>query len=39
VIYALALIVVAATRAGHHWGLGRIWVRLPVVRRFAAVLQ
>jgi thiosulfate dehydrogenase [quinone] large subunit len=39
VIYALALIVVAATRAGHHWGLGRIWVRVPVVRRFAAVLQ
>jgi thiosulfate dehydrogenase [quinone] large subunit len=39
VIYAVALIVIAATRAGDYWGLGRTWVRLPVVRRFRAVLQ
>jgi thiosulfate dehydrogenase (quinone) large subunit len=33
VIYALALIVVAATAAGGTWGLGRLWARLPLVRR------
>lgn len=32
IIYALALIVVAATAAGDTWGLGRIWKTLPVVR-------
>ncbi|TBN58350.1 DoxX family protein [Glaciihabitans arcticus] len=31
-IYALALIVVAATAAGDTWGLGKIWKTLPVVR-------
>jgi len=32
IIYALALIVVAATAAGDTWGLGKIWKTLPVVR-------
>ena len=32
-IYALALIAVAVTYAGHTWGLGRLWARLPFVTR------
>ncbi|MER5913555.1 hypothetical protein ABT124_24445 [Streptomyces sp. NPDC001982] len=32
VIYALALIVLAAVGAGATWGLGRLWAQLPVVR-------
>ncbi|WP_115728085.1 hypothetical protein [Actinomyces culturomici] len=32
VVYALALVVVAATRAGDAWGLGRRWRRLGIVR-------
>lgn len=32
IVYALALIVVAAVSAGDTWGLGRQWKRLPVVR-------
>jgi thiosulfate dehydrogenase (quinone) large subunit len=32
VLYALVLVVFAATYAGNTWGLGRIWARLPVVR-------
>ncbi len=32
VVYALAAIVLALTRAGHTWGLGRTWARLPLVR-------
>jgi thiosulfate dehydrogenase [quinone] large subunit len=32
-IYALALIVSALTYAGHTWGLGRWWSRLPFVSR------
>lgn len=32
VVYAIALIVVAAVAAGDVLGLGRIWARLPVVR-------
>lgn len=32
-IYAIALIVLAATYAGTTWGLGRIWARLPFVQR------
>ncbi|MFE9258175.1 hypothetical protein [Streptomyces sp. NPDC006879] len=32
VIYAFALIAVAAAGAGTTWGLGRVWARLPVVR-------
>ncbi|MEU7380602.1 hypothetical protein AB0A91_11470 [Streptomyces sp. NPDC042207] len=32
VIYAVALIAVAAAGAGTTWGLGRLWARLPIVR-------
>lgn len=35
VVYALALIAVAAAGAGTTWGLGRLWARLPVVRDHA----
>jgi thiosulfate dehydrogenase [quinone] large subunit len=33
IIYALVLIVLAVTYAGHTWGLGRLWARLPFVQR------
>jgi thiosulfate dehydrogenase [quinone] large subunit len=33
VIYALALVVAAATAAGDTWGFGRLWARIPLVRR------
>lgn len=39
IIYALVLIVVAVTHAGDRWGLGRIWSRIPVVRRYRSVLE
>lgn len=39
VIYALVLIVLAATHAGDRWGLGRQWLRLPLVRRHRTVLE
>ncbi|MEP7021692.1 MAG: hypothetical protein ABI808_13660 [Pseudonocardiales bacterium] len=32
-IYALVLIVLAATYAGTTWGLGRRWARLPIVAK------
>jgi thiosulfate dehydrogenase (quinone) large subunit len=32
-IYALVLAVLALTYAGHTWGLGRIWARLPLVQK------
>ncbi|MFE0731480.1 hypothetical protein ACFW2X_25170 [Streptomyces antibioticus] len=32
VIYAVALIVLAATAAGNTLGIGRLWARLPIVR-------
>ena len=32
-IYALVLVVLAATYAGTTWGLGRVWARLPFVSR------
>ncbi|MET8808364.1 hypothetical protein [Streptomyces sp. NPDC004546] len=32
VIYAVALIAVAAAGAGATWGLGRLWARLPMIR-------
>jgi len=32
IIYALALIVIAATAAGDTWGFGSVWRKLPVVR-------
>jgi thiosulfate dehydrogenase (quinone) large subunit len=33
IIYALALIALALTYAGHTWGLGRRWAKLPIVQR------
>jgi thiosulfate dehydrogenase [quinone] large subunit len=33
ILYAVVLIVLAAAYAGHTWGLGRIWTRLPVVQK------
>jgi thiosulfate dehydrogenase (quinone) large subunit len=33
IIYALALIALALTYAGHTWGLGRPWAKLPFVQR------
>jgi thiosulfate dehydrogenase (quinone) large subunit len=32
IIYALALIALAVTYAGHTWGLGRLWAKLPFVQ-------
>lgn len=32
-IYAVVLVVLAATYAGYAWGFGRWWARLPFVRR------
>ncbi|MEV4533092.1 hypothetical protein AB0J82_04590 [Asanoa sp. NPDC049518] len=32
-IYAIVLIVLALTYAGHTWGLGRVWARLPIVQK------
>ncbi|MFD0745394.1 hypothetical protein ACFQ1L_28975 [Phytohabitans flavus] len=32
-IYALVLAVLALTYAGHTWGLGRVWARLPLVQK------
>ncbi|RIV32686.1 DoxX family membrane protein [Micromonospora radicis] len=32
-IYAVVLVVLAAAYAGHTWGLGRLWARLPFVQR------
>jgi thiosulfate dehydrogenase [quinone] large subunit len=33
IIYALALIALALTYAGHTWGLGRLWAKLLFVQR------
>src|SRR5215218_4320419 len=33
IIYALALIALALTYAGHTWGLGKLWAKLPFVQR------
>jgi thiosulfate dehydrogenase [quinone] large subunit len=33
IIYALALITLALTYAGHTWGLGKLWAKLPFVHR------
>jgi thiosulfate dehydrogenase (quinone) large subunit len=33
IIYALALIALALTYAGHTWGLGKVWAKLPFVHR------
>ncbi|MFI7598128.1 hypothetical protein [Actinoplanes sp. NPDC049681] len=32
-VYAAALIVAAAAYAGHTWGLGRLWTRIPFVQK------
>jgi thiosulfate dehydrogenase [quinone] large subunit len=32
IIYALVLIALALTCAGHTWGLGKLWARLPFVQ-------
>jgi thiosulfate dehydrogenase [quinone] large subunit len=32
-VYALGLVVLALTYAGHSWGLGRLWAKLPLVHR------
>jgi thiosulfate dehydrogenase [quinone] large subunit len=39
VIYALVMIVLALTYAGDHFGLGRWWSRLGIVRRTRGVLR
>lgn len=33
-IYAAVLVALAASAAGNTWGAGRLWARLPLVRRF-----
>jgi thiosulfate dehydrogenase [quinone] large subunit len=33
IIYALGLIALALTYAGHTWGLGKLWAKLPFVHR------
>jgi thiosulfate dehydrogenase [quinone] large subunit len=33
VVYAIAIIALAALAAGHRWGLGRMWSELPIVQR------
>jgi thiosulfate dehydrogenase (quinone) large subunit len=33
IVYALALIALALTYAGHTWGLGKQWAKLPFVQR------
>ncbi|WP_426512797.1 hypothetical protein ACPPVO_20440 [Dactylosporangium sp. McL0621] len=33
IIYAAVLIVLAAAYAGHTWGLGRLWAKLPFIQR------
>ncbi|HEX8303377.1 MAG TPA: hypothetical protein VF612_00745, partial [Jatrophihabitans sp.] len=32
-IYAIVMVVLAATYAGNTWGLGKMWARLPFVNR------
>lgn len=39
IIYALALVVIAATAAGDTWGIGKWWRTLPVVRSTTAWLS
>ena len=33
IVYAVTVIVLAAAYAGHTWGLGRLWARLPFVQK------
>lgn len=37
VVYALALVVLAAIGAGRFWGLGERWQRLPIVQRHSTL--
>ncbi len=37
-IYAVVLVVLAATYAGHTWGLGRLWAKLPLVQRHRSLI-
>jgi thiosulfate dehydrogenase [quinone] large subunit len=37
-IYAVVLVVLALTYAGHAWGLGRWWAKLPFVRRHHSLI-
>jgi thiosulfate dehydrogenase [quinone] large subunit len=37
-IYAVVLVVLALTYAGHTWGLGRWWAKLPFVRRHHSLI-
>lgn len=39
IIYALVLIVLAVMHAGHHYGFGRMWARVPFVERHRTVLE
>ena len=32
-VYAIGAVVLALAYAGHTWGLGRQWARLPLVRK------
>lgn len=34
IVYALVLIVLAATYAGATWGFGKAWAEIPIVRRY-----
>lgn len=38
IVYAIVLVVLAATYAGHTWGLGRLWARLPFVQRHRSLI-
>ena len=33
IVYAIVAVILAATYAGHTWGLGRRWAKLPFVQR------
>ena len=33
VVYAISAVVLALTYAGHTWGLGRLWAKLPLVQK------
>ncbi|MEV6349707.1 hypothetical protein [Actinoplanes sp. NPDC051851] len=33
VVYAISAILIALTYAGHTWGLGRFWTKLPLVQK------
>ena len=39
IIYALVLITLAVTYAGDTWGLGKVWARIPFVRRYSTWLR